>query len=90
MWADSHCHLQYEGITEGALAEAAVAGVGRIICVGTDGPQSEKAIDVARGRPGTVWATVGLHPHDASHGVDAIVGLLDAPEVVGVGECGLD
>lgn len=90
MWADSHCHLQYEGITEDALAAAAAAGVGRVICVGTDAEQSEKAIQVARDHPGSVWATVGLHPHDASHGVDGIVGLLEAPEVVGVGECGLD
>jgi len=90
MWADSHCHLQYEGITDDALAAAAAAGVGRIICVGTDAPQSEKAIDVARSHPGTVWATVGLHPHDASQGVGSIVGLLGPSEVVGIGECGLD
>src|SRR5215217_2728472 len=90
MWFDSHCHLQYEGITADALARAADAGVGRIICVGTDAPQSEKAIEVARAYPGTVWATVGLHPHDAKNGVEGIVGLLDAPEVVGIGECGLD
>ncbi len=90
MWADSHCHLQYEGITEDALVAATAAGVGRIICVGTDGPQSERAIEVARVHAGTVWATVGLHPHDAKEGVEGIVGLLDAPEVVGVGECGLD
>jgi TatD DNase family protein len=90
MWADSHCHLQYEGIPEDALAAAAAAGVGRIICVGTDAPQSEKAIEVARASPNTVWATVGLHPHDASQGVDGIIGLLEAAEVVGIGECGLD
>ena len=90
MWADSHCHLQYEGIAEDALAAAAAAGVGRVICVGTDAEQSEKAIQVARDHPGTVWATVGLHPHDASHGMDGIAGLLEAAEVVGVGECGLD
>ena len=90
MWADSHCHLQYEGITDDAVARAAEAGVGRIICVGTDAPQSAKAIEVARAHPGSVWATVGLHPHDASEGVDGIIGLLDAPEVVGIGECGLD
>jgi TatD DNase family protein len=90
MWADSHCHLQYEGITDDALAAAVAAGIGRIICVGTDAPQSEKAIEVARDHPGTVWATVGLHPHDAKNGVDGIVGLLGAPEVVGIGECGLD
>ena len=90
MWADSHCHLQYEGITEDALARAAAAGVGRVICVGTDAPQSEMAIEVARAHPGTVWATVGLHPHDAVQGVDSIVGLLGPREVVGIGECGLD
>ncbi len=90
MWADSHCHLQYEGITADALARAAEAGVGRIICVGTDAPQSTKAIEVARDHPGTVWATVGLHPHDAKNGVEGIVALLGAPEIVGIGECGLD
>ena len=90
MWADSHCHLQYEGITEDALARAAEAGVGRIICVGTDAPQSEKAIEVARSHPGTVWATVGLHPHDAIQGLEGIAALLGPPEVVGIGECGLD
>jgi TatD DNase family protein len=90
VWADSHCHLQYEGITEDALAGAAAAGVGRIICVGTDAPQSEAAIGVAKAHPGTVWATVGLHPHDASQGVAGIVGLLGPAEVVGIGECGLD
>ena len=90
MWADSHCHLQYEGITENAVARATEAGVGRIICVGTDAPQSEKAIEVARAHPDTVWATVGLHPHDAIQGVEGIVGLLGRPEVVGIGECGLD
>jgi TatD DNase family protein len=37
-----------------------------------------------------VWATVGLHPHEARHGVDTITDLLDAPRVVAVGECGLD
>jgi len=90
MWADSHCHLQYDGISGDALDRAAEAGVGRVICVGTDAPQSRAAIEVARAHPGRVWATVGLHPHDAIQGVDGIVGMLAEPEVVGVGECGLD
>ncbi|HEX3622529.1 MAG TPA: TatD family hydrolase [Acidimicrobiales bacterium] len=90
MWADSHCHLQYEGMPAEALAAAAAAGVGRVICVGTDAPYSAAGIQVARAHPGTVWATVGLHPHDASQGVDTVVDLLAEPEVVGVGECGLD
>ena len=90
MWADSHCHLQYEGIPADALARAAEVGVERVICVGTDADQSHKAIEVARAHPATVWATVGLHPHDASQGVDSVVGLLGPAEVVGIGECGLD
>ncbi len=90
MWADSHCHLQYDGIASDALDRAAEAGIGRVICVGTDAAQSAKAIEVGRAHPGRVWATVGLHPHDASQGLDGIVGMLSEPEVVGVGECGLD
>ncbi len=88
MWADSHCHLQYEAIPAEALDRAADAGIGRVICVGTDAQQSQAAISVARAHPGQVWATVGMHPHDASQGVDGLIALLGEPEVVGVGECG--
>ncbi len=90
VWTDSHCHLQYDGLPADTLALAEAAGVTRMVCIGTDGPQSAAAVDVARAHPGTVWATVGLHPHDAVNGVETIVASLDAPEVVGVGECGLD
>ncbi|HEX2192080.1 MAG TPA: TatD family hydrolase [Acidimicrobiales bacterium] len=89
-WVDSHCHLQYKGMAPDAVEDAVAAGVTRIICIGTDGDESARAVEVARSHPGRVWATVGLHPHDASHGVDGVVRLLDAPEVVAVGECGLD
>jgi len=37
-----------------------------------------------------VWATAGVHPHDASGGIDGIEALLSEPEIVAVGECGLD
>ena len=94
MWCDSHCHLQYEDVPAEALAatldRATAAGVGRVICIGTDAEQSAAAIAIARLHPDRVWATVGLHPHDAKNGVEGIVPLLDAPEVVAVGECGLD
>ena len=91
MWFDSHCHLQYEGIGPDALDRAVAAGVGAMVCVGTDAVQSARAIDVARTSPGRVWATVGLHPHDATDGTAGLDPLLDgAPEVVAVGECGLD
>jgi len=89
-WTDTHCHLQYEGLPADALERAEAAGVTRMVCIGTDGPQSARAVEVARAHPGRVWATVGLHPHDAVNGVDTIVDSLEAPEVVGVGECGLD
>ncbi len=89
-WVDSHCHLQYEGMAPDAVETAVAAGVAKIVCIGTDAAESKKAVDMARGHPGRVWATVGLHPHDAKNGVDDIVPLLDAPEVVAVGECGLD
>ncbi len=90
MWTDSHCHLQYDGIPTDALERAEMAGVGRIICIGTDADQSRRAIELAAAAPGRVWATVGVHPHDASQGVDELLDLVEAPGVVGVGESGLD
>ncbi len=91
MWFDTHCHLQYDGIGPDALDRAVDAGVGAMVCVGTDADQSAAAIEVARGAPGRVWATVGLHPHDAVDGTSGLAALLDgSPEVVAVGECGLD
>ena len=90
MWCDSHCHLQYEDVPTDAVERAVAAGVGRMVCIGTDAAQSAAAIAIARQHPGLVGATVGLHPHDAKHQVDGIIPLLDEPEVVAVGECGLD
>ena len=90
MWADSHCHVPYgDAVGLEAIDEARRAGVRRLITVGTDAAQSQAAIDAARDHAG-VWATVGLHPHDAVNGVQSIVDLLGAPRVVAVGECGLD
>lgn len=90
-WTDSHCHIPYEGVGTEVIAEAAAAGVTRLVTVGTDAAQSAAALAVARDHA-DVWATVGLHPHESSHGVDTIIGLLAAadPKVVAVGECGLD
>jgi len=88
------------------LARAAEAGVTRMVCVGTGADSSTEAVALARSlrRPGgpavaegvTLWATVGLHPHDAVQGVDSLDAVLadvhDGPDpvVVGIGECGLD
>ncbi|MDQ1401794.1 MAG: TatD DNase family protein [Actinomycetota bacterium] len=90
MWADSHCHVPYEGVGFEVIDEAVAAGVTRLISVGTDAKQSAAAIDVARAHD-NVWATVGLHPHDAVNGVDSLDSVwFTDPRVVAVGECGLD
>ena len=85
---------------EAVLARAAGAGVDRLICIGTAAGTSEQALGLAReaarhGADPMAWATVGLHPHDASQGVDEIAALLgravrEEAAVVAVGECGLD
>jgi TatD DNase family protein len=74
-----------------AVEQARAAGVTRLISVGTDAAQSREAIEVANDQEG-VWASVGLHPHDAINGIESIIPLLEAgfPSVVAVGECGLD
>jgi TatD DNase family protein len=88
-WLDSHCHLPAATADE-LVAEAATAGVSTMVTVGCDRASSVEALDVAGRVPG-VHATVGLHPHDARHGVDSIRDLFAGPvRPVAVGECGLD
>jgi TatD DNase family protein len=97
VWADSHCHVPYEGVPPEVLVEARAAGVGRVITVGTDAAQSLAAVELARSEA-DVWATIGLHPHDAREGLATLDPLLAdpslrdlaAPVVVAIGECGLD
>jgi TatD DNase family protein len=92
-WIDSHCHLQLgNGEAEEALERAVAVGVGRMICIGTDLATSREAVELA-GADERVWATVGLHPHDASrhHSEwDGLRTLAGAERVVGVGEAGFD
>ncbi|MEI6402729.1 MAG: TatD family hydrolase [Actinomycetota bacterium] len=88
---DSHCHL-YD--TRGAeladvLGAARAAGVSTMITVGCDAATTAAAVAIAAAHPG-VFATAGLHPHEAVHGVDSIVPFLDDPNVIAVGEAGLD
>jgi TatD DNase family protein len=93
-WVDSHCHLQsVSGDPGDVLARARDAGVEWVVCVGTDLATSREGVALARAYPQQVRATVGLHPHEASRlddEWDALVDLVDAPEVVAVGECGFD
>jgi len=92
-WTDSHCHVAYDGVGLEAVERAAAAGVTRVVTIGTDVERSRAAIGVTRAgrRAGLqLWATAGVHPHDAVQGTDGLAALLDEPEVVAVGECGLD
>jgi TatD DNase family protein len=89
-WTDNHCHLPDDPASAADLVQdARAAGVDRLITVGTTVEHSRAAIAVARSLDG-VWATAGVHPHDAKDGLEGLVDLFDEPEVVAVGECGLD
>lgn len=89
-WFDHHCHLPADAAAA-TVAAAREAGVARMLTVGTDAAASQQALATARDHPGVVWATAGVHPHEARHGgLDVVEALLGEPEVVAVGECGLD
>lgn len=91
-FTDNHCHLydpRLGGGTDEAVALARAAGVHRMVTVGCDAETCAAVVDIAA-RYDDVWATVGLHPHEARFGVDTIVPFLGAPKVMAVGECGLD
>jgi TatD DNase family protein len=92
-WIDSHCHLgSLDGGAGPALVEARARGVVGMVCVGTELASSQEAVALAGTEP-DVWATVGLHPHDASSldaEWEALVALADSPRVVGIGETGFD
>lgn len=89
-WIDNHCHLDPGADGDAQLAESEQAGVVRFVDVGTDAEKSRQAIATAARHPNRVFATVGVHPHDATEGVEALPELLGSPGVVAVGECGLD
>jgi TatD DNase family protein len=90
-YTDSHCHLyDTRGVpVDDVIAAAHAAGVTTMINVGCDAATTEQAISVAAAHDG-IFATAGLHPHEAKHGVESIIAYLDDPNVVAVGECGLD
>ena len=92
-WADDHCHPHLRGASAADVAaavdDARAAGVERMVTVGCDVADSEAAIAAARAHAG-VAATAGVHPHEATGGIEGLEGLLADPEVVAVGECGLD
>lgn len=92
---DSHCHIHwpdYKIDQQTALKNAKDAGLKGVICVGTDFKDSQSAVEFAQ-KNQNVWASVGLHPHDAKLGsaeLDKISSLMSKPKVIAIGECGLD
>ena len=93
---DSHCHLNYEGLVERqpeVLTAARDRGVGGFLNISTRQREWSDIIGVAEREP-DVWASVGVHPHEAdAHpdlGATALIEAADHPRVIAIGECGLD
>jgi len=95
MLADSHCHLNYKGLAEdqAVLARARDRGVTAMLNISTRENEWDAVIATAE-RESDVWATVGIHPHeaDAHPHIDTakLIERATHPRVVGIGESGLD
>lgn len=87
-------HESFDHDREAVLARARDAGVTKLVVTGASREHSPKALVLAQTFPGTLYATAGVHPHHAveyTDECDAEMRALHAhPEVVAVGECGLD
>ena len=97
-FVDTHCHLHFKDYftdPDQVVVDAKKAGVTKLINVGTSLKDSKRAIDLAQNK-NNIWATAGVHPHDASDfltqkgSIKMLEGLLHQPKVVAVGEIGLD
>ncbi|OYY72280.1 TatD family hydrolase [Sphingomonas sp. 28-63-12] len=93
---DSHCHLNYKGLAEQqqhVLERARAAGVATMLTISTRESEWDDVIGIAE-READIWATVGIHPHeaDAHAHIDTakLVERAQHPRVVGIGETGLD
>jgi len=87
-------HDSFDADRDAVLARAAAAGVERLIVTGASDAGNVKAAELAALHPGVLWATAGVHPHHADdyteHSTALIRELAQRPDVVAVGECGLD
>lgn len=87
-------HDSYDNDRDQVLARASAAGVTQMVVTGASGASSHKALELARRHPGRLFATSGVHPHHATELDSELASALEAlarePEVVAVGECGLD
>ncbi|HWJ38270.1 MAG TPA: TatD family hydrolase [Sphingomicrobium sp.] len=93
---DSHCHLNYEGLAERqseVLESARKRGVAGFLNISTRQREWGDVIAVAEREP-DVWASVGVHPHEADNhpdlGASALAKAAEHPRVIAIGECGLD
>jgi TatD DNase family protein len=93
---DSHCHLNYEGLAERqeeVLATARARGIGGFLNISTRQKEWGEVVGAAERNP-DVWASIGVHPHEAdAHpdlGAAALVEAAAHPRVIAIGECGLD
>lgn len=96
MLVDSHCHLNYKGLAEQqdeVLARARERGVTAMLNIATRESEWDDVLAAAE-RYADVWASVGIHPHDADHHPDVdtakLVERAAHPRVIGIGETGLD
>ncbi len=96
MLIDSHCHLEYKGLVEdqrGVLARARAAGISGFLNISTRQREWDQVIATAA-REVDVWASVGIHPHEADGHADlgeaALIEAAAHPKVVAIGETGLD
>lgn len=96
MLIDSHCHLEYKGLVEdqqSVLARARAAGIGGFLNISTRQREWDQVIATAAREP-DVWASVGIHPHEADAHADlgegALLSAAAHPRVIGIGETGLD
>lgn len=87
-------HESYDSDREAVIARAAAAGVVQMVVTGSSGDSSQKAAALARAHAGRLFATAGVHPHHATELTPELEKdlerLAESPEVVAVGECGLD
>lgn len=96
MLVDSHCHLNYKGLAERqdeVLANARAAGVSAFLNISTKQSEWGAVVALAEREP-DVWASVGIHPHEADGHADlgkaALLQAADNPRVIAIGESGLD
>ncbi len=96
MLVDAHCHLgdaAFDPDRDAVLARAREAGVGHVVVIGATLAESDRAAALVQAHPG-LSATAGVHPHEARHWSAAAAvrlrDLLALPEVVALGETGLD